>query len=227
MFEQAISLEEDYAAPHAFIALWHSARINQGWSSDLAADRAAVDQFAAAALQRDPLDIWALALSGQLRALLFRDFDAAFGLLGRALQASPSSAFAYARSSPVFSYVGDGAEGRRRAIEALRLSPLDPHIFFAHGVVGLAAYTEGDYDGAITFGRRSYAENPRYTANLRFLAASLAAGGRVEEARQIGDILLHLEPAFRARKFSEGYAYAERERRDRLAEHLLLAGLPD
>lgn len=227
MFQQAIRLDPNYAAPYAFTALWHSARTQQGWSNDQAADFAAVEQFAAAALQRDPLDIWALALCGQLRALLFRDFDTAFDLLDRALSTCPNSAFAYARSSPIYSYIGDGTEGRRRAMQALRLSPFDPQLFFIHAVLGFAAYTEGDYDAAITWGRRSHAENPKYTANLRTFAASLAAGGRLEEAGRIGQALMAVDPGFRVRGFCENYAYRMPEQRDRFAAHLLLAGLPE
>src|SRR5205085_281314 len=118
-------------------------------------------------------------------------------------------------------------EARRRAEEALRLSPFDPHVFFTHCALGLAAYTEGDYDSAIAWGRRSYAENPSYTANLRFLAASLAAMGRSEEAHRIGESLCRLEPRFRVRRFMESYAYLDEKFRIRLAEHLLLAGIPE
>src|SRR5229473_5140396 len=164
MFGLSISLDEKYAAPHAFLALWHSIRIQQGWSSDRRTDMAKVDQFASAALRCDPNDVWALSLSGHLRALLFRDFDAAFALFDRALRASPNSAFAWARSSPAFNYIGETAEARRRAEEALRLSPFDPHIFFTHCTLGITAYIEGDYEAAIAWGRRSYAENPIYTA---------------------------------------------------------------
>jgi hypothetical protein len=74
---------------------------------------------------------------------VFRDFDTAFGLFDRALQASPNTAFAWSRSSPVFSYVGDGAEATRRAMQGLRLSPFDPNIFFTHCALGFAAYTLG------------------------------------------------------------------------------------
>jgi adenylate cyclase len=227
MFREAIRLDPDYAPPYAFTALWHSACMMQGWSHDRAADRGSFQEFAAAALQRDPLNVYALALSGQLRALWLRDFDAAFDLLERALRASPSSAFAYARSSPIFSYIGDGTEARRRAVQSLRFSPFDPHVFFTHAVLGFAAYTEGNYDDAITWGRRSYAENPRFTATLRTLAASLAAAGHITEALQIGEVLLRLDPGFRVREFAQNYAYREQERRDRLEHHLMLAGLPE
>jgi adenylate cyclase len=227
MFEQSIMLDENYAAPHAFLALWNSIRIGQGWSTDRAADLRRVEEFSSAALLRDPNDVWALALSGHLRALLFRDFDAAFDLFDRALHASPNSAFAWSRSSPCFSYFGDPVEARRRAEEALRLSPFDPHIFFTQCALGLAAYTEGDYARAVAWGRRCYAGNPAYTANLRFLAASLAAGGQIEEARQIGESLRRAEPRFAVRAFTDAYAFRDKRMKDRLAQHLLLAGLPE
>jgi adenylate cyclase len=226
-FQKSIELDESYAVPHALTALWHSIRANQGWSSDLAQDRAAVDKFAAAALERDPLDVWALSLSGHLRSLLFRDFEGALVLFDRAIYASPNSSFASARSGPTFAYMGDGAEARRRAEEARRLSPFDSQIFFTHTTMGIAAYTQGDYEGAVVAARRAYAENPKYTANIRFLAASLAPAGSLEEARRIGETLRQLEPGFRVRKFCEGYAYGDPERRATLARHLLLAGLPE
>jgi adenylate cyclase len=227
MFRKSIELDESYAAPHALTALWHSIRVNQGWSSDLAQDRAAVERFAAAALDRDPLDVWALSLSGHLRALLFRDFEGALLLFDRAIEASPNSAFAWARSSPTFCYMGDGAEARRRAEGALRLSPFDPQIFFTHTALGHAGYTLGDYENAVVWGREAYAENPRYTANIRLLVASLAAAGSLEEASRLGESLLQLEPGFRVLKFCESYPYRDPDRRRNLARHLLSAGLPE
>jgi adenylate cyclase len=227
MFEEAIRLDPDYAPPYAFTAQWHSLRANQGWSPDRKADLAKVNEFASAALLRDPNNVWALALSGHLRALLFRDFETAFDLFDRALRASPNSAFAWSRSSPTYTYVGNTAEARRRAEQALRLSPFEPDIFFTHCALGFAAYTEGDYRNAIAWARRSYAENPVYTANLRFLVASLAAAGEIEEARLIGESLVRLEPSFSVRRFIETYAYQDARLRSRISEHLNLAGLPD
>ena len=226
MFERSISLDEDYAAPYAFTALWHSIRFQQGWSPDGAKDLKSVDEFAAAALLRDQNDVWALSLSGHLRAFLFRDFDAAFALFDRALRVSPNSAFAWARSSPAFNYTGETAEARRRAEEALRLSPFDPHIFFTHCTLAITAYIEGDYKTAVTWGRRSYAGNPMYTANLRFLAASLAASGQLEDARGVGENLRRLDPHFQVRNFLQTYAVQDEQVKARLNEHLLAAGLP-
>lgn len=225
MFELSISLDDNYAAPHAFTALWHSIRFQQGWSPDRSKDLKFVDEFASAALLRDQNDVWALSLSGHLRAFLFRDFDVAFALFDRALRASPNSAFAWARSAPAFNYIGDTAEARRRAEAALRLSPFDPHIFFTHCTLGITAYIDSDYETAVAWGRRCHAENPTYTANLRFLAASLAGNGQLEEARRISRALRSVEPQFEVQKFVESYALQDKKFTARLGEHLLLAGL--
>jgi hypothetical protein len=75
--------------------------------------------------------------------------------------------------------------------------------------------------------RKAYTANPKYTANIRLLVASLAAAGALEEARRVGQALLQLEPGFHVRKFCDGYAYRDPERRATLARHLLLAGLPE
>jgi adenylate cyclase len=75
-------------------------------------------------------------------------------------------------------------------------------------------------------GRRAAAGNPRYTANLRFLAAGLAASGQIEEAQQVGRDLLRVDAKFSAMRFAEGYAFKDPAKRKLFGEHLLLAGLP-
>jgi adenylate cyclase len=226
MFQGAIEAEPGWATPYAWSAAWHSLRVGQGWSADPAQDYAEVDRLATAALERDPCDARALALCGFTRSYLFHDYDRALVLFERALAASPNSAEAWLRSSPTFSYIGDGPEAKRRAEQSLRLSPLDPHLFLTHTALMLAAYTCGELEEATAWGRKATAENPRYTAAQRILTASLGAAGLVEEAREAGRALLVLEPTFRVDPFCRSYAYREPARREALARHLRSAGLP-
>jgi DNA-binding NtrC family response regulator/TolB-like protein len=223
--ERAIALDPGYAAAYALLADWHSIRVNQGWSTDPAADNAEVIRLATAACERDSFDAMALALCGHVKSLLLHEFDDAITLFDRAISASPNSAIAWTRSSPTYSYLGDAREAIRRAEQGLRLSPLDVHIFFAHAVLGLAFYVADEHEEGIRWGRKAREENPRWTANLRFLAVNLAAAGHLDDAREVGLALLAVEPGFRVDRFIEGYALRD-PLRVRFADHLRRAGLP-
>ena len=227
MFERAIELDPAYATPYALMANWYSLRIGQGWSDDRAHDFGELNRHATEALERDPFDARALALCGHNRAFLFRDYEGAFALFDRGLAASPNSSDAWVWSSPAYSYVGNGAEARRRAEQAIRLSPFDPHLFIPHTALALALYTSGAYQEAATWGRKVIAQNPRYTAALRILAASLAASSQIEEARSVAQSLLSAEPTFRVERYCQSYAYKDPDRRETLARHFRAAGLPD
>jgi adenylate cyclase len=226
MFERAIALDAGYAAAYALTATWYSIRIGQGWSVDVDADYGRVMECATAALERDPADARALALCGHLRALRFRDYDGALALFDQAVASSPNSAIAWVRSSPTYSYLGEAAEAKRRAGLALRLSPFDPHLFYAHTALALACYTAGEFEEAVAWGRRARSQNPAFTANLRFLAASFAALGRLDEAEEVGKALCAVAPGFRVEAFCAGYAYRDAALRAALARHLTSAGLP-
>jgi adenylate cyclase len=226
MFARSIALEPRYATPYALNALWYSIRIEQGWSVNVGEDRAAVMRWAEMALERDPFDARALALCGHLRAFQLRDYEGALALFDRALASSPNSSFAWVRSSPTYSYLGDGGEALRRAQQGLKLSPLDPQLFFTHGVLGLASYTLGNFEEAVAWGRQSMLANPRFTANLRILAAGCVAAGRHDEAREVVARLLEADPGFRVTPFCERYAFRDRDRLNALAAHLRAAGLP-
>jgi TolB-like protein/class 3 adenylate cyclase len=226
MFDRSLSLDPAYATPYALTALWHSIRIGQGWSPNTLVDYADAGRFAQAALERDAFDASALSITGHVRALLFHDYEGALSFFDRAIAASPNSAVAWIRSSPTYSYVGDAVEAKRRAQIGLRLSPFDPHLFYAYTALGFASYTARDFEDSIAWGRKAMAHNPNFTANLRFLAASLAATGRISEAADVGRALVRVEPGFRVNEFCENYAYKDSTRRTALAEHLRSAGLP-
>jgi adenylate cyclase len=227
LFEKAMALDPTYATAYALAADWHSVRIGQGRSADSIADFREVERLSRLALTLDRFDPRALSLCGHVRAFSFREFDQAIELFDRALAANPSAAIAWLRSSATFSYIGETREARRRVDIGLRLSPYDAHVFFSYGLAGLASYAAGDWADAAQWGRRSMAANPRFVGNMRFLAASLAASGQLEEARAVGQALLQLNPNFRVRAFAEGHAFKDPGQRRLFGDHLVMAGLPE
>jgi transcriptional regulator with AAA-type ATPase domain/TolB-like protein/Tfp pilus assembly protein PilF len=223
---KATELDPAYAAPYALLATWHNLRVQQGWSPDPAVDNAEVLRMATTALARDSFDATALALCGHARSLLRYEFEEAIAMFDRAIEASPSSYVAWTRSSPTYSYIGDAREAIRRAERGLSLSPLDPQAFYPHTSLGIAFYVAGEHAEGARWGRKAREENPRYTGNLRFLAANLAAAGRTDEAREVAKALLALEPDFHVQRFIERYAIRDPARQERLAHDLRRAGLP-
>ena len=213
LLSQAIDLDANYAKAYAMAAKWHGLRFGQGWSSNPQEDAAETDRLASEAIRRDSGDALALALCGHHKAFLFRDYDRAIALFDRAIAAWPNSALAWTLSSPTYSYIGDGPTAIARAERGLRLSPLDPDAFWYQTALTLAYYASGNYEEAVKFGRKVAAAKPIFTANLRFLSASLAALGRDTEAHEVAHLLMQLEPRFSARRFATGYAFRDEARR--------------
>ena len=83
----------------------------------------------------------------------------------------------------------------------------------------------GKYDEALVFGFKARRENPRWSVNLRFLAATLVHVGRLEEARQIAREFLAIEPRFTLSEFRRWYPLREPEL-GAYVEVLRQAGLP-
>jgi tetratricopeptide (TPR) repeat protein len=113
-----------------------------------------------------------------MKALLFHEYEGAITLFDRAIAVSPNCAAAWGRSSPTYSYIGDAAEAERRAQIALRLSPFDSHVFLIHTALGLACYTAGDYEEAVSWGRKAMARIPTTRPICAFTASLPPAASR-------------------------------------------------
>jgi adenylate cyclase len=124
LLERACEADDTYAAPYAFSAHWLTFNIGQGWSSSVDADAAEVIRLCRCAIERDPSNALALAIQGHLTSMFFRDYDAALDLFDRALDISPSNAWAWVFSSGTYGFIGKSESGIARAERAIRLSPI-------------------------------------------------------------------------------------------------------
>lgn len=226
LLRQAVAADPDHALAHSNLAWWHIFRIGQGWSSDPDADRAEASRAAAAAIARDRGDALALAVQGLTVAYAERDFEAAMLILDRALAAGPNCALAWIFASSICCWTGDGPNAVARAERGLRLSPLDPFIFYYEHILSQAHHTNGTFDEAVAWGRRSAAHNPWHVPTFRTLAASLVACGRHDEACEIAQRVLELEPSFRLRALADRTPLRGPGRKA-FIERLKTAGLPD
>jgi adenylate cyclase len=226
--ERAMAEDPGFAMPVAWAAWWYSLWIGQGWSSDIEADTGRAVALAAKAVALDEQNAIGLTMQGHLLAYLRREPEAAMSHFDRAIAASPNGALAWMYSSTTLSYLGRGEEAVQRAEYALRLSPQDQRRFLFHARLAIANYALGSYEEAARWASLARLENPTYTTTLKALAASLAALGRVKDARDAVKDHLALEPGFRLGDYARSrLPFRDPGLRARFVRHLRSAGVPD
>jgi TolB-like protein len=226
LLQQAIAADESYATSYAYAALWHTHHVVQGWAAESGADRAEALRLSAAAIDRDPADGFALAVHAHTKSMLFHEYDDAIRLFDRALEAAPGNAMVWSLSSGTYSYMGDGRTALERAQHGLRLSPVDTQAYFYLTFLSIAHYVNSTFDEAAIWARKCLSFNPRLCASLRLLTVSLVGMGKRDEAREVGQLLLEVQPRFRISTYAELCPYRLNARSDFLAR-LREAGLPE
>ncbi|HEV8585494.1 MAG TPA: adenylate/guanylate cyclase domain-containing protein [Methylomirabilota bacterium] len=225
--ERAVALDPSYAQAHAYLAWWLNLAAGEGRSADLAADAERATRAAATAVELDPNDAFCLAVAGHIQAFLQKNLDTATDLFDRALRLNENCAFAWGVSASTYCFLGRPDEALERLRNAWRLSPFDPMNFFFYTVAGIAEFVAGRYDQALGWLRKAHRLNPRFSACIRTLTATLALSGDLEGARASAAQLLAVEPRFRVAAFAARYPLVRKEDLERLTTGLRLAGLSD
>lgn len=225
--QQAMEADPDYGTPYAYAAQWHIFRVGQRWSSDPDADAQEAARLARAAIERDNTDALALALCGHVHAWLLRQYDEAHALFKRALDCNSNCAVAWNLSSCTSSYLGNGADAIYRAKRSLALSPHDGFGFYNQTALTIGNYVNETYEQAVISGQKGVFQNPSYGANMRFLAASLVALGRLDEARAVAGALMGVQPSFSLSSYKKNCPFRSLEDQAVFLQRLRMAGLPD
>jgi len=182
LYEQALSIDPDYALAYTRIANILELNARNGWSNDVEADLTRAVELAEKAAVLDPQDPkihWSLGRSvARLRTpgALERGIEA----LQRAIELDPNFADAYAFLTVL--YVADGrAEDGLRSVEtAMRLNPRYP--FWYLFMRGISRYVVEDYGSAIADFEAAAERSPTVLFVRWWLAASYAQAGRMDDA---------------------------------------------
>jgi len=227
LLADAVALDPDYAAAHAWWACWHLFQVGQGWAEDAAAAMARAGDLAGRAITLDPSDARCLTIAGHVRAYLDHRIDEALALHERALSLNPNLPLAWAFSGLAHAYAGLHEEAIRRIHRARHLSPLDPHGFFFDMALMMPHLLRGDFETVVELGRRALELNPALTSTYKGMLAALGHLGRTDEAAAVGARLLRLDPAFRVTDTVARTPLVRAEDRALYAEGLRRAGLPE
>jgi TolB-like protein len=122
--EDALRLDPNYAAAHAFVAWCHEICFMRGGVDE--ADKIAGLRHAHTAIASGTDDATTLAVAAFVIDILSKDHKAALSAIERALALNPSSATALYWGALIHASNGNSAAATAYANRALRLSPFDP-----------------------------------------------------------------------------------------------------
>jgi adenylate cyclase len=133
---------------------------------------------------------------GSVRAAVTRDHAAALAAADRALLVCNNSALVLGFDALTRCVCGAYDEAIAHAEKAIRLSPLEPLIFYAEFALSLACLLTDRSDEAVANASKSLEVNRSFAFTHCVLALGLMRLGRRDEAAAAGRRLLELAPSF-------------------------------
>ena len=194
LLEQALKLEPNYSAAHAYLSWCLHARFGRGGLRE--EDRLAAVDHARAAVALGNDDATALAIAALVLAYDRHDVSTALKVFDRALELSNCNVFALCFNAAILAWIGRSELAIERAQRALRLGPFDSLIWRAHHALSIAYFDSHRYGDAADSARSVIAANSAYSLPRAILAAALVRLGRLDEARAAARTVLEHEPSF-------------------------------
>ncbi len=199
----------------------------QGWSDRSAALSAVAGGYAERAVSLDPQDARALAIAGHVRAFLHRRPREALALHDRAVSLNPNLALAWELSATARVYLGEFGMAAQHFDRCRQLLPIGVDGLFCDAGMITAAMLQGDYDAAVSIGRRATELQPSFAESFKPYLAALGHSRRDAQSAAALRRLLAIEPSFCLDGFFSSHAFERNNDRDRYASGLRLAGVPD
>ncbi|MBX4867975.1 winged helix-turn-helix domain-containing tetratricopeptide repeat protein [Rhizobium bangladeshense] len=220
MLTRAVTLDPDYAEAYRWLAMNHwMGWVHSGGPTEL--DRDAAQELARKAVSIDPNDAGCRWVLAYLLAYA-RDFDEADAQFAKAIELDPNEADTFAALSDVTVLAGRIEEGLEHARKAFRLNPFPASWYYL--ALGQAQYAAGQYEAAVETLRH---DETYRTSSRRFLAASLAQLGRLDEARVETKLFLVANPGFSSRHWAATEPFRDAQTLDHFMDGYRKAGLPE
>jgi adenylate cyclase len=194
LLEDALKLEPDYGAAHAFLSWALHSRFRRGGLRHEDRIGALQHAHAAAALGND--DAMCLAIAAFVIALDEHDTTTALKLFDHALELSNSNVFALGCNVVVLALIGKTELAIERAQRAIRLSPFDSFNFYPYSALAVSYFHSQRYGDAVDAARSAINSNPGFSYLHAFLTAALFRLELVEDAKAAAQRLLECEPSW-------------------------------
>ncbi|WP_430441719.1 winged helix-turn-helix domain-containing tetratricopeptide repeat protein [Shinella sp.] len=219
MLTRAVALDPHYAEAYRWLAMNHwMGWVHWGEPEEPA--RGLALALAEKAVAIDPNDAGCRWVLANLLAYE-RRFDEADAEFDRAIALDPNEADTFATRSDILVLAGRVEEGLEQIRKAFRLNPYPASWYYL--TLGQAQYAAGAYEAAV----ETLIRDETYrTGSRRFLAASLAQLGRLDEARAEVELFLIANPHFSTSQWAETEPFRDAATRAHFVEGYRRAGLP-
>jgi tetratricopeptide (TPR) repeat protein len=184
-------------------------------------------RLALQALELGRDDAIALSMGGFALALMVGEVEDGAAFIDQALILNPNLASGWVLSGLVNLYLGKPEIAIERPTRAIRLSPLDPFAFLAHGIIGSGHFFAGRYDEASLWGDSALRQQPNWAGAARVAAYSHALAGRLDQAHKAIARLRQIDPTFRVSDIRRMFPFRRLEDIARYEAGLRKAGLPE
>ena len=224
MAEQALKLDENYAAAWTLLGWLHWEEVFNGWSKtpdlslDLAMDAA---QQSVSIDNANPVTVVLMAMINLSR----RDFSRAGDLAERAMELGPNNSFVIGVAGQVSLYCNRPRDLLALLKKAKRLCPIHPAWF--SGDTAWAYLLLDRREDVIVTAQTSIGIDPDYPYNYIVLAVAFAELNRELEAQKAVENLLRIDRTYTVSTFAECQPFRDIDVLDRHIEGLRKAGLPE
>jgi TolB-like protein len=197
LLQDALKLEPDYSAAHAYMSWCMHSRFGRGGLRE--EDRLAAIRHARAAVRLGNDDATALAIAALVLAYDGHDTATALKVFDRATELSNCNIFVLCWSAAILAWTGKSELAIERAQLALRLGRFDSLIWRANHALSVAYFHSQRYGDAAEAAQNVVDANPIYSLPRAILAGALTRLGRADDAKTMAQTVLEREPSFTIR----------------------------
>jgi len=195
LLERALHLNPDYGYAHALISMAYAQIFRATTGPERNEMRSKGIAHARRALEVGHDDSLALSFAGFILLVTAQDVPAARAALDRAAALNPNSATTLSYRALVLAMAGDHEAAINDAMQALRISPLDPASYQPQMAIVIARIGQGDYEDAVRWAHKAVEGAPaRYPMSYAWLIVAECARGNVSEAKRQAQRLAAILP---------------------------------
>ena len=197
LLTEALEANPAFPMANALAAWCYQQRHLMDWPGTQPDDRETAARMARSAITGGADAPLALALGGAVRASVTRDHDFALAAVDRAMMINTNAAAVLGFDALTRCVCGSYDTAIEHAGKALRLSPLEPLVYYAAFALALACFLSDRTEEAVAHARKAIEGNRNFAFPYCVLALGCARLGHADEAAQAVRRLVRAAPRFR------------------------------